>query len=107
MAKPESTEEDPLILETRWLMGLKPIDRLNYVNQMINSLTGSIKQIAQQINEAEGLGKLNLANILINKFMKDLDENYVTLIPPIEYAVKAEFRPAFHRFLEDLSKLFK
>lgn len=97
--------EDPLILETRWLMSLKPVDRFNYVNKMINSLADTIKQITQQINDVEGIAQLTVANELIQNFIDDLNEKSTTMIPPIEYAIKQEFRPAFHRFIEDLQKM--
>lgn len=91
-------QEQALITETRWLMSLSPEDRVEYVNNVIQSLADSIKQIATQ---KSNLDKLKLAQQLF----EEINDKATTLMPPIIYCIKPEFQPTFIRLLKEFAAM--
>lgn len=87
---------EKLVEETRWLLNLPEPKRTEYVRDIINGLSKSIKQIS---NHQGGMAeKLALVNALI----QELDEKASVLIPPITYAVKPEFQEVFRSFINQM-----
>ena len=94
--KEQAIFTENLIEETRWLLNLPEPQRTEYVRDMINGLSKSIKQIT---NHQGGMAE-KLA--LINGFIQELDEKATVLIPPITYAVKPEFQEVFRSFINQM-----
>jgi len=82
--------------ETVELMAMTPEKRYGYVVSVIESLGQGIKhitEIKQKIPQAKAA----------EQFLKELNTNASTLIPPIMYMLKPEYRPIFTNLLQSMS----
>ncbi|GAG69932.1 unnamed protein product [marine sediment metagenome] len=87
---------DALDRETKELMAMKPESRYTYVVNVIESLSQGIKQI---ISIKKKIPQAKAAE----QFLNELNINAPTLIPPIMFMLKPEYRPIFNRLLESMA----
>lgn len=89
-------QEKQYIAETG-LNSMTEQQRIQYVYNLIQSLTNAIMQIKSEKNT---LNQLKMAN----QFWNELQQQSSQIIPPLLYAVKPEFRPAFLQMLQAISQ---
>jgi hypothetical protein len=89
-------QERQYIAETG-LAGMTEQQRIQYIYSIIEALTNAIVKIKSEKNT---LNQLKMAN----QFYNELQQQSSQIIPPLLYAVKPEFRPAFLQMLQAISQ---